>query len=116
MADGAFKRPNAALYLAKANDTDPQANGLLGGESWPVGWVSELNLGANRNLQRVTLSQFAANRTPRRTPTLGPSSISSMPYRRRQREHIHHATAQDRRARAPTTTILGIFATHSKCS
>ena len=58
-ADGATKRHDAALDVAKANDTDPQANGLLGGESWPVGWVSELNLGANRNLLRVILSPFA---------------------------------------------------------
>ena len=59
MADGAFKRPNAALYLAKANDTDPQANGLLGGESWPVGWVSELNLGKKSKSQIVVQSLLA---------------------------------------------------------
>ena len=59
MADGRSKRHDAALDIAKANDADPQANGLLGGESWPVGWVSELNLGKKSKSQIVVQSLLA---------------------------------------------------------
>ena len=95
MADGTSKRHDAALYVAKANDTDPQANSLLRGETLPVVWVSKLNLGKKSLFKPVILSLPATNRKPTTILVLGPSSTSLLDVLKRAKRVIHEFSRLD---------------------